>query len=113
MQSFFQNANGTGFANNFNADLTNQTNPTAGPLNIDLSQDQAEGTDLTTSITNFETNLTTQTAALTSQYDSVNASLQSYPLLLQEITETLGTLGPAPPVRVRAFSSGPTLTSGL
>ncbi|MFZ0318041.1 MAG: flagellar filament capping protein FliD [Candidatus Sulfotelmatobacter sp.] len=113
VQSFFQNASGTGFANNFNTDLTNQTNPTAGPLNIDLSQDQAEGTDLSTSITNFETNLTTQTAALTSQYDSVNASLQSYPLLLQEITETLGTLGSTTSSSGSSVPSGPILTSGL
>jgi flagellar hook-associated protein 2 len=113
VQSFFQNASGTGFANNFNADLTNQTNPTAGPLNIDLAQDQVESTDLTTSINNFESNLTTETAALTSQYDSVNASLQSYPLLLQEITETLGTLGSGTSSSGAPISSQPTLTSGL
>ncbi|MFZ0814505.1 MAG: flagellar filament capping protein FliD [Candidatus Sulfotelmatobacter sp.] len=111
--NFFQNAGGTGFANNFNADLTNLTDPTTGPLNVDLSQDQAEGTDLTTSISNFEANLTTQTAALTAQYDSVNASLQSYPLLLQEITETLGTLGSGTSASGSLISSEPTLTSGL
>src|ERR1700728_791849 len=111
--NFFQNAGGTGFANNFNADLTNLTDPTTGPLNIDLAQDQAEGTDLTTSISNFQANLTTETAALTSQYDSVNASLQSYPLLLQEITETLGTLGSGTSSTGSLISSEPTLTSGL
>ncbi len=111
--NFFQNAGGTGFANNFNADLTNLTDPTTGPLNVDLAQDQAEGTDLTTSISNFEANLTTQTAALTAQYDSVNASLQSYPLLLQEITETLGTLGSGTSASGSLISSEPTLTSGL
>jgi flagellar hook-associated protein 2 len=113
VQSFFQNASGTGFANNFNADLTNLTDPTTGPLNVDLAQDQAEGTDLTTSISNFEANLTTQTTALTAQYDSVNASLQSYPLLLQEITETLGTLGSGTSASGSLISSEPTLTSGL
>jgi flagellar hook-associated protein 2 len=111
--NFFQNASATGFANNFNADLTNLTDPTTGPLNVDLAQDQAEGTDLTTTITNFQTNLTTETAALTSQYDTVNASLQSYPLLLQEITETLGTLGSGTSSSGALVSSGPTLTSGL
>jgi flagellar hook-associated protein 2 len=111
--NFFQNAGGTGFANNFNADLTNLTDPTTGPLNVDLAQDQAEGIDLTTSISNFEANLTTQTAALTAQYDSVNASLQSYPLLLQEITETLGTLGSGTSASGSLISSEPTLTSGL
>jgi flagellar hook-associated protein 2 len=113
VQSFFQNAGSTGFANNFNADLTNLTAPASGPLNVDLAQDQAEGTDLGTTITNFQTNLTTQTAALTAQYDSVNASLQSYPLLLQEITETLGTLGSGTSASGALVSSEPTLTSGL
>jgi flagellar hook-associated protein 2 len=111
--NFFQNASATGFANNFNADLTNLTDPTTGPLNVDLTQDEAEGTDLTTTITNFQTNLATETAALTSQYDTVNASLQSYPLLLQEITETLGTLGSGTSTSGALVSSGPTLTSGL
>jgi|SRR5271154_371656 len=113
VQSFFQNTAGTGFANNFNADLTNLTDPTQGPLNVDLAQEQAEGQDLTTTITNFQTQLTTETAALTSQYDSVNASLQSYPLLLQEITETLGTLGSGTSSSGALISSEPTLTSGL
>jgi flagellar hook-associated protein 2 len=113
VQNFFQNAGGTGFANNFNTDLTNLTDPTAGPLNVDLAQEQAEGTDLSSTITNFETQLTSETAALTSQYDSVNASLQSYPLLLQEITETLGTLGSGTSASGSLISSEPTLTSGL
>lgn len=111
--NFFQNATATGFANHFNADLTNLTAPSTGPLNVDLTQDQTEGADLTTTITNFETNLTTETAALTAQYDTVNASLQSYPLLLQEITQTLGTLGSGISASGATVSSGPTLTSGL
>jgi flagellar hook-associated protein 2 len=113
VQSFFQNQAVTGFANNFNADLTNLTDPTAGPLNVDLAQDQAEGSDLTTTISNFETQLTSQSTALTAEYDSVNASLQSYPLLLQEITETLGTLGSGTSASGALVSSEPTLTSGL
>jgi flagellar hook-associated protein 2 len=113
VQSFFQNSSGTGFANNFNTDLTNLTNPTSGPLNVDLAQNQTENTDLTTTINNFETQLTTQTTALTQQYDAVNASLQAYPLLLQEITETLGTLGSGTSSSGALISSEPTLTSGL
>jgi flagellar hook-associated protein 2 len=110
--NFFQNSSGTGFANNFNTDLTNLTNPTSGPLNIDLAQNQAEDTDLTTTITNFQSQLALQTTALTSEYDSVNASLQSYPLLLQEVTETLGTLGSSSSSS-GSVSSEPTLTAGL
>ena len=113
VQNFFQNSSSTGFANNFNTDLTNLTNPTTGPLNVDLAQDQAETQDLTTTINNFQTQLTNQTTALTSEYDAVNASLQAYPLLLQEITETLGTLGSGTSASGALISSEPTLTSGL
>lgn len=111
--NFFQNSAGTGFANNFNADLTNLTAPTTGPLNVDLTQNQAEQSDLTTTINNFESQISLQTTQLTSEYDSVNASLQSYPLLLQEITETLGTLGSGTSASGSLISSEPTLTSGL
>jgi flagellar hook-associated protein 2 len=111
--NFFQNASGTGFANNFNTDLTNLTAPTTGPLNVDLAQNEAENADLTTTIANFQAQLTTETTALTSQYDAVNASLQQYPLLLQEVTETLGTLGSGTSSSGSLISSEPTLTSGL
>jgi len=113
VQNFFQNASGTGFANSFNTDLSNLTDPTSGPLNAELAENTAENQDLTNSITNLQTQLTAQTTALTSQFDSVNASLQAYPLLLQEITETLGTLGSGTSASGSLISSEPTLTSGL
>jgi flagellar hook-associated protein 2 len=112
VQNFFQNSSNTGFANSFNSDLTNLTDATTGPLNVDLAQDQAEGTDLTTTIANFQTQLTSETQSLTSQYDAVNASLQSYPLLLQEITEALGSLGTDSSSSTTGVTS-PTLTAGL
>jgi hypothetical protein len=48
---------------------------------------------------------------LTSEYDAVNASLQAYPLLLQEMTETLATLGSGSSSGTSTTS--PILTSGL
>jgi flagellar hook-associated protein 2 len=113
VQNFFQNASGTGFANAFNADLTNLTSPTQGPLNVDLTQNQAEQADLTAAITNFDAQIALQQTQLTQRYDAVNASLQAYPLLLQAITETLGTLGSGTSASGSLISSGPTLTSGL
>ncbi|MGP0020478.1 MAG: flagellar filament capping protein FliD [Candidatus Sulfotelmatobacter sp.] len=110
VQNFFQNSASTGFANNFNTDLTNLTDPTQGVLNVDLAQNTAEQADLTNSINNFQTQLTAQQTALTSEYDAVNASLQAYPLLLQEVTATLGTMGSG---GTTTTSSTPTLTSGL
>jgi flagellar hook-associated protein 2 len=113
VQNFFQNASGTGFANNFNTDLDNLTNPTGGPLNAEVTQNSAEQQDLTTTINNFEVQLTAQSAQLTTQYDAVNASLQAYPLLLQEITQTLGTLGQGTSSSGSLVESGPILTQGL
>ncbi|MFY9911288.1 MAG: flagellar filament capping protein FliD [Candidatus Sulfotelmatobacter sp.] len=111
--NLFQNASGTGFANTFNADLTNLTAPSSGPLNVDVTQNSAQQQGLTTNITNFETQLNNEQTALTQQYDAVSASLQAYPLLLQEVTETLGTLGSGTSSSGALISSEPTLTSGL
>ncbi len=111
--NFFQNSSATGFADSFNADLTNQTNATTGPLNSDIAQNTATEQGLSNNISNFQTQLSSEQTALTSQFDSVNASLQAYPLLLQEVTETLGTLGSGTSTTGDLISSEPTLTSGL
>ena len=113
VQNFFQNASQTGFANAFNTDLTNLTDPTVGPLNVDLAQNQTSIQNLTTNITNFQTQLTAEQTQLTQQYSAVNASLQAYPLLLQEITATLGSLGTSTSATGAIISANPTLTSGL
>jgi flagellar hook-associated protein 2 len=113
VQKFFQNASGTGFANNFNTDLSSLTNATSGPLNAEVTQNAAEQQDLTTTINNFEVQLTAQSAQLTTQFDAVNASLEAYPLLLQEVTQTLGTLGQGTSSSGSLVASGPTLTQGL
>jgi flagellar hook-associated protein 2 len=111
--NFFQNSSGTGFANVFSADLTNLTDPTAGPLNAEVTQNTNEEQDLSNNIATFQTQLNNQQTQLTQQFDSVNASLQAYPLLLQEVTETLGTLNSATSSTGALISSEPTLTSGL
>jgi len=111
VQNFFQNATSTGFANNFHTDLTNLTDPTQGVLNVDLTQNQAQQQDLSKSISNFEAQLTAEQQQLTTQFSQVNASLQEYPLLLQQVTQTLATLGGTN--SNSTSSSGPTLTSGL
>ena len=113
VQNFFQNATQTGFANNFNTDLSNLTDPTVGVLNVDLAQNQTSIQNLTDNINNFQTKLTDEQTQLTAQYSAVNASLQAYPLLLQEITETLGSLGSSTTSSGATVSLNPTLTSGL
>jgi flagellar hook-associated protein 2 len=109
--NFFQNSTSTGFADNFNTDLTNLTDPTTGVLNADLAANQNEQQDLTNSINNFQTNLTAEQQSLTAEFDQINASLESYPLLLQQTTETLASLDASS--SSSSSSSIPTLSSGL
>jgi flagellar hook-associated protein 2 len=112
VQSFFQNASSTGFANNFNSDLTNLTDATQGVLNVDLAQNKTEQQNLSDSISNFEAQMTAQQQQLTQEFSQVEASLEAYPLLLQQVTETLATMDMGSN-GITNNSSSPTLTSGL
>lgn len=109
--NFFQSTSSTGFANNFNNDLTNLTDPTTGLLNADLTENQNEQTTLTDNINNFETQLDAEQQALTTEFDQVNTSLENYPVLLQETTETLASLDSSS--GSSSSSSSPILSSGL
>jgi flagellar hook-associated protein 2 len=110
VQNFFQNSALTGFANSFNTDLTNLTDPVQGLLNVELAQNKTQQADLATNISNFQTQLAAQQKALTAQYSAVNAALQAYPLILQQMTEVLATLGTGSSA---STTSSPILTSGL
>jgi flagellar hook-associated protein 2 len=92
VQNFFTNASSTGFADNFNADLTNLTDPSTGILSQDLAENQGEQTDYTTEITNFQTQMAAQTVQLDQEFDTVNANLEEYPFLLDEVTEELASM---------------------
>jgi flagellar hook-associated protein 2 len=92
VQSFFQNVSGTGFADSFNNDLTNLTDPTSGVVNLDIAGNTTQQNALTTQITNLQTSLATQQTALTLQFDQVNATLEAYPSLLLEVTAEIGAL---------------------
>ncbi len=109
-QNFFTNSSGTGFADSFNNDLKNLTDPTNGILNIDIAQNSATQQSITSDINNFDTQITAEQTQLTAQYDQVNASLQAYPLLLQEVTEIIGSTSIN---STTGLSDLPTLTSGL
>lgn len=91
-QNFFQNASSTGFANNFNTDLTNLTDPATGVLNADITNNQTQQQSLTSEINDFQARLTNQQTALTQQFDQVNSTLQAYPAMLNEVTSLLSGL---------------------
>jgi hypothetical protein len=76
---------------------------------VDVAQNKKSTQNLADNISNFQAQLTAEQVQLTQRYSAVNASLQAYPLLLQAVTATLGSLGSSG----SATNSNPTLTSGL
>jgi flagellar hook-associated protein 2 len=92
VQSFFQNASGTGFASNFNNDLFNLTDVTDGVLNVDIAGNKTQQQALTTQINDLQDRLTAQQQQLTRQYAQVNATLEAFPSLLLQVTSEIGAL---------------------
>ncbi len=92
VQSFFHNASSTGFADQFNSDLTALTDPTEGILNVDIAGNTAQQQTLTTQIGNLQDRLAAQQKQLTAQYDLLNATLEAFPSLLQEVTAEINAL---------------------
>jgi len=92
VQSFFQNASGTGFASNFNNDLFNLSDVTDGILNVDIAGNKTQQQALTTQINNLQDRLTAEQQQLTLQYAQVNATLEAFPSLLLEVTSEIGAL---------------------
>ena len=95
VQSFFQNASSTGFANQLKTDLTSLTDPIDGILSVDIAGNKTQQTALGDQITALQTRLQAQQQALTLQFAQVNASLEAYPVLLQQTTAQLAMLTPS------------------
>lgn len=112
VENFFTNSNSTGFADNLANDLNNLTNVTTGVLNEDLAANQSQQNDLTTEIDNFQTQMAAQATALTQELDQVNASLEEYPFLLQEVTAELGSMSSSGSTTGTLPSTYTTPTSG-
>ncbi|MGA7291323.1 MAG: flagellar filament capping protein FliD [Terriglobales bacterium] len=92
VENFFQNSDSSGFAENFTSSLNNLTDPTQGILNLDISQNQTQQTDLNNEISDFQTQLAAQKVELDQEFDQVNATLEEYPFTLQEVTAALGSM---------------------
>ena len=112
VQNFFTNSSSTGFADRFNADLTNLTAPSTGILNQDLASNQSQQNDLTAEITNFQAQLAAQKVQLDSEFDTVNSNLEQYPFTLYEVTAALGSLSSSGTTTGTTPSTNTTPTSG-
>ncbi len=93
-QSFFQNVSSTGFANNFKRDLINLTSPTQGILNLEIAQNTTQQKVLTNQLADLHDRLIAQQKQLTTQFAQVNATLQAYTALQQQVIAQLTILSP-------------------
>lgn len=91
VQNLFQSVTPAGFASNFAADLTQMTS-SGGLINSDLAQIAQQQKTLTDQISNMEDQLAVKQTRLINQYSQVNAALQLFPLLMQQITGQLDIL---------------------
>jgi flagellar hook-associated protein 2 len=112
VQNFFTNANATGFADNFNSDLSNLTDPSTGILNEDLASNQSQQSDLTTEITDFQAQLASQKTQLDQEFSQVNANLEEYPFLLDEVTQELASISSSSTTPVAATNSNTAPATG-
>ena len=91
VQNLFQSIHPAGFASNFAADLGRMTS-SAGPISTDLAQIALQQKTLTDQITHLEDQLAVKRTRLINEYSQVNAALQLFPVLMQQITGQLGIL---------------------
>lgn len=92
--NFFQQTSGAnGFALHFGNNLLNLTNAASGPLYVDLQGIDQNLQSLQSDINDFQTRLDQQRQHWLQQYAQVNSTLQTLPLLLQQINGQLGSIG--------------------
>ena len=91
-QNFFQSLSPQGFGNFFGNQVTQMTDPTQGPIALAVSGLQQTNQSLTSDINDFEARMTSLQQQLTQQYSALNATLEEYPLLMQQISSQLDSL---------------------
>ncbi len=94
VQAFFQQTGASsGFAVQFSNDLATLTDPTRGPLALDLQGISSEQRDVAQAISDFNANLALQQQTWLQEFSQVNAILQSLPVTIAQINSQLGSLG--------------------
>lgn len=91
VQNFLQNTT-NGFALQVSNLLTSLTDPTNGPLTVDLKGISATETSLNDSINNFNENMTTLRQQLVDQLTQASDALQELPLEEEQIAADLGQM---------------------
>jgi flagellar hook-associated protein 2 len=91
-QNFFQSLSPQGFGNFFGTQMMQMTDPTLGPVALAVTGLQQTNQSLTNDINDFEARMTSMQQELTQQYSALNATLEQYPLLMQQISSQLDSL---------------------
>jgi flagellar hook-associated protein 2 len=96
VQNLFQSASSSspGVAQALNTTLTALTDPTDGPLNLDLTGINSQVTDLNTQISDFQYQLQQTQTQLTAEYSTINTTLEQLPETLASINSQLNALNP-------------------
>jgi flagellar hook-associated protein 2 len=96
VQNLFQSTSTSspGVAQALNTALTAITDPTNGPLNLDMSGINSQVTDLNTQISNFQYQLQQTQTQLTAEYTTINTTLEQLPETLASINQQLNALNP-------------------
>src|SRR5262249_48443710 len=92
VSNFFQSAISASFGANIKSDLTSLTDPSVGPIALNLTENAANTKALQDQIDNLEARLADRRAFLINQYSQVDAMLRQYPLTIQQIQSQLATL---------------------
>ena len=91
-QNFFQSLSPQGFGNFFGNQMMQMTDVTQGPIALAVTGLQQTNQSLTNDINDFEARMTVEQQELTQQYSALNATLEEYPLLMQQIASQLDSL---------------------
>ncbi len=92
VQNFFQSTSPQGWGQIANTEMTQLTDPTQGPVALDINGLTQTNDDLSNQISDFQANMTNVQQQLTTQYDNLDALLIQYPLQMQEAAAQLGSL---------------------
>jgi flagellar hook-associated protein 2 len=90
VQKFFQSTSGWGQL--AGTQMLQLTDPTLGPVAADITGLNQTNQSLTTQINDFESRMSTVQDQLTTEYSNLNALLEQYPSLMQQIATQLGSL---------------------
>jgi len=91
-QNFFQSTSPQGFGTFFGNQMMQMTDVTQGPIALAVTGLQSTNQSLTDDINDFEARMTMVQQQLTQQYSALNATLEEYPLLMQQISSQLDSL---------------------